>query len=163
LSLTLVGSACGDDDATEPDDDCASSTATGQLAITITGAAQAAVTVRTDADGSRLRVTETGTHSLQAGLYHVSTQRVRASGALVGSAFKAMSWVPATYASAQQSDAIDIAYTREPGSERLWLTQSNGDGAQVMAFSAASSRVPVIKQRCQPSAGLDQRRTAADR
>jgi DNA-binding beta-propeller fold protein YncE len=27
-------------------------------------------------------------------------------------------------------------YAREPGSEKLWLTQTNGDGAQVMAFDA---------------------------
>jgi sugar lactone lactonase YvrE len=29
-----------------------------------------------------------------------------------------------------------VKYLREPGSARMWLTQSNGDGAQVMAFDA---------------------------
>lgn len=82
-------------------------------------------------------LTESATRTLPAGVYHVSAHRVRAAGTLVG---------PAYQGEVQGSDELcvrggatselRVVYAREPGSARLWLTQSNGDGEQVMAFDA---------------------------
>jgi sugar lactone lactonase YvrE len=72
---------------------------------------------------------------VSAGIYSLIPHRVRKSGDIVGPAFQG------TVESSNEfcvlvgkTTTATVKYVREPGSARMWLTQSNGDGAQVMAF-----------------------------
>jgi len=80
------------------------------------------------------------TLSLPSGRYSLRARRVRTAGMLVGPAYQAALEPSDDASSVCVRDGAtvnaSIRYQREPGSARLWLTQSNGDGAQVMAFDA---------------------------
>jgi sugar lactone lactonase YvrE len=75
-----------------------------------------------------------GTVPVTAGVYTLLPHRVRKSAPIVGPAFQAPT--DEICVTAGKTTTAAIHYTREPGSARMWLTQSNGDGAQVMAFDA---------------------------
>ncbi len=132
----------GAPDAAEPEADaeaCPSGGGTGSLAIEVVIEDEVDADVRvTAADGRALAdFTETASRSVPAGTYSVSAHRVRSAGALVGPAYQGR--VQASDEVCVRAGAttdVRVVYTREPGSARLWLTQSNGDGAQVMAFDA---------------------------
>jgi sugar lactone lactonase YvrE len=92
-----------------------------------------------EADGTPVgsALTESGTRTLPAGLYRVSAHRVRAAGTLVGPAYQGdVQGSAELCVRPDQTSELRVVYTREPGSTRLWLTQSNGSGEQVMAFDA---------------------------
>jgi hypothetical protein len=75
-------------------------------------------------------VTESTTRTLPAGVYQVSAHRVRAAGTLLGPAYQGEVQGSSTTLCVRSgaSTELRVVYTREPGSSRLWLTQSNGDG-----------------------------------
>ena len=84
-------------------------------------------------------ITASGSHQMDAGSYNVIAQRVLGEGATVGFAYQGA--VEGSEGSELclrdgKTVTVRVKYTREPGSARLWLTQSNGSGAQVMAFDA---------------------------
>jgi streptogramin lyase len=82
-------------------------------------------------------VSESATRTLPAGVYEISAHRVRAAGTLLGPAYQGEVQGSAMLCvRSGASTEVRVVYTREPGSARLWLTQSNGDGEQVMAFDA---------------------------
>lgn len=93
-------------------------------------------------DGEELyALSESSELSLPAGYYTVHPRRVRSAGPLVGPAYQVsldgQSEGTTCVRDGEDGSAFpSIRYQREPGSARLWLTQSNGDGAQVMAFDA---------------------------
>lgn len=83
-------------------------------------------------------VTETSSRTLPAGLYGIEAFRVRTAGPMVGPAYQpAITTGEAVCVREGQTATMQVSYTREPGSSHLWLTQSNGEGSQVMAFDAA--------------------------
>jgi sugar lactone lactonase YvrE len=119
---------------------------TSTLHVLISGTEDAtpAVDVR-DADGeTRENLSDTDTLSLPAGRYTLQAARVRSAGTLVGPAYQAtIEGTDDAQSVCLRSGAtseIKVRYQREPGSARMWLTQSNGDGAQVMAFDEAQLR-----------------------
>jgi hypothetical protein len=87
---------------------------------------------------SAAAVTASGTQTLSAGVYTLEPHRVRKSEDIVGPAYQgAVVGGGEVCVLAGKTVKKTIEYTREPGSARLWLTQSNGSGTQVMAFDAA--------------------------
>ena len=78
-----------------------------------------------------------GSASVTAGVYTLLPHRVRKTAPIVGPAFQgAVTAANEFCVSAGKTTTAAVKYVREPGSARMWLTQSNGDGAQVMAFDA---------------------------
>jgi sugar lactone lactonase YvrE len=82
-------------------------------------------------------ITASASASVNAGLYSLTPHRVRKSGDIVGPAFQgAVMGATEICVLANKTTTAVVKYVREPGSARMWLTQSNGNGAQVMAFDA---------------------------
>jgi len=145
-SLTCLALGCGggaDDpapDASIDDRTCEAATGTGELDLDISIEAGVDADVRLARSGTEIsdgRVVASTTRSLPAGLYQVSARRVLDTGEIVGSAYQGRVQAPASVCvRPDATTTVHVTYTREPGSQRMWLTQSNGDGAQVMAFDA---------------------------
>ncbi|XXX72544.1 hypothetical protein WMF30_33335 [Sorangium sp. So ce134] len=116
---------------------CAAS-GTGSLALDIASAVPADVRVSDAAgvvDGGT--ATESRTLTLPAGEYRVSAHRVRSPGELVGPAYQGVVDGEDTVCVRDgETTTVAVRYTREPGSEKLWVTNGNGDG-QILAFDAA--------------------------
>jgi streptogramin lyase len=130
----------GDAGGSAPDAESCPTGGSGSLAIEveIDDGASADVRIATSS-GSAVgsAVTESATRTLPAGVYEISAHRVRAAGTLLGPAYQGeVQGSAALCVRSGASTAVRVVYTREPGSARLWLTQSNGDGEQVMAFDA---------------------------
>jgi sugar lactone lactonase YvrE len=109
-----------------------------ELAIDIPSAVAADVRV-TGGDGHAVAITASAsdTHMLTPGRYTVSAHRVRQAGDLMGAAYQGhVVEAGEVCVRADATATVHVDYTREPGSTRAWLTQTNGDGAQVMAFDA---------------------------
>ncbi len=143
LSVTLLAlgagcSASGNDDLAT----CRTG-GTGTLRVQISGAEEATpeVTLHDEGGEAREALSETMTISLPAGHYSLEARRVRSAGTRVGLAYQA------TIEGADDGERlcvrdgktveVAVRYRREPGSAKLWLTQSNGDSAQVLAFDEA--------------------------
>jgi sugar lactone lactonase YvrE len=159
LGLVMGLAACGGDDS-EPAEDsgtpdaedsgtqdagdaavaCPTGGPMGTLQVEIEIAAGVDASVRiADAHGE-LRgapLTASGSQSLPAGIYSISAHRVRKAGTQVGPAYQGEVTEDGDICvRSAATTTAHVVYTREPGSERLWLTQSNGDGAPVQAFDA---------------------------
>jgi hypothetical protein len=143
LSVTLLALAAGCSASSDDDLGTCRAGGTGTLRVTIAGAEDAMPAVALlDADGDKREdLDDSGSFSLPSGHYSLRALRVRSAGTLVGPAFQA------TIEGADDGDnlcvrdgktlEVTVRYRREPGSARLWLTQSNGDSAQVLAFDEA--------------------------
>lgn len=117
----------------------------GRLRVEIEGLEDGVLAdVRIDEDASDLVLTESRELTLPAGRHTIRAHRTREQGTLVGPAYQ-----PSLDGDATDDDRdsvcvrgdadgeatrFTVRYEREPGSAKLWLTQSNGDDAQVMAF-----------------------------
>jgi streptogramin lyase len=139
--MTVLAAACGDDaaDSSDAGVGCPSGEGRGTLAveIAIDGDVPASVRVWQDTREAVDPLTHSDEASLAAGRYVVTAQRVRKSGQLVGAAYQGkVIGSSEVCVRADQTTMLRVEYSREPGSERVWLTQSNGDGAQIMAFDA---------------------------
>lgn len=110
----------------------------GTLALEIESAVPADVRV-VDDDGAPIEgdpTTESREVELSAGLYTVSAHRVRAPGDMVGPAYQGVvEGDSEVCVRADETTTVRVVYTREPGSEKLWLTHINGEG-HVLAFDA---------------------------
>ena len=156
LTLLVLSWGCGDDGAGGPSDagdTCPESSSEGELAVEIGIEAGVGADVRVLRGTTELgtSLTATGSQRLAAGRYSVAPHRVRAAGELVGPAFQgAVDGEQERCVRAGRTTQVRVVYAREPGSEKLWLTQSNGDDAQVMAFDASQlaargEQVPSVK------------------
>jgi sugar lactone lactonase YvrE len=145
--LSVMAAGCGDDATpiahtgkSADAGSCPTSTDTGTLAvdIAIDGDVQANVRVEQgDREANTDPLTGSGTRELSAGSYRVVAHRVRHTGELLGPAYHGdVQGDSEVCVHADTTTDVQVKYTREPGSQRAWLTQSNGDGAQVMAFDA---------------------------
>jgi sugar lactone lactonase YvrE len=139
LALTAAGCSASSDD----DLGTCRSGGTGTLRVTISGAGDATPALELlDGDGEKREdIADDGSFTLDAGHYSLRALRIRSAGKLAGPAYQG------TIEGAEGGDnlcvregktlELTVRYRREPGSARLWLTQSNGDSAQVMAFDEA--------------------------
>lgn len=155
LWLTTLLSACagGGEDEIGSGDRCASSgSGTLRIEIEISEGVTPEVRVR-DEEDDEAHAPLTGTESitLPGGHYRIDPRRVRSAGELVGPAYQG-SVVAADGVCVRDGETatVQVRYTREPGSERLWLTQSNGSEAQVLSFSQdqlslTSMQSPVVQ------------------
>jgi sugar lactone lactonase YvrE len=141
LSLMTMLSACsgGESEELAGAKRC-EATGSGMLAvqIEIEDGVTPEVRVRDqDADEAHAPLEAGATLTLAAGRYTLDPRRVRAAGALVGAAYQgAVTGEQSVCVRDGETVNVSVRYTREPGSTRLWLTQSNGSDAQVMAFDA---------------------------
>jgi sugar lactone lactonase YvrE len=129
------------DDAGEEDDagSCPTGGGTGMLKLNID--LETDVDARVDVLRGAATIgeafTASGSASVTAGIYTLTAHRVRKSADIVGPAFQgAIAATNQFCVLAGKTTTATVNYVREPGSARMWLTQSNGDGAQVMAFDA---------------------------
>ena len=172
LGLLLLVIGCGDDDANGGDKPAADGGAKdasmpadagstcptggqGTLMVNIDIEDGVAADVRlTQGDRTLDQViTASGPQMVDAGKYAVSIRRVRKKSDLVGFAYQGRAQSSGeTCVREGKTSTLQITYTREPGSARLWLTQSNGSGAQVMAFDADQLATGGDQT---PSVGLD--------
>jgi sugar lactone lactonase YvrE len=165
-SIGSAGDAAAEPDAAaevDAGDACPSSDTLGALAITvdIPSGVDARVAIL-DADGDVVgeTLTESATRSVPAGRYTVAAHRVREPGTLVGAAYQPAVTLGESVCVRGEADATaSVRYTREPGSARLWLTQSNGTGASILAFDAdqlneRGDQTPAVGlAHTQPSSG----------
>ncbi|MFT3928397.1 MAG: hypothetical protein QM778_38065 [Myxococcales bacterium] len=150
----MDGPETGDDAGTDSGQANACPTGgTGMLAINVAIEAGVLADVRLiDAKGAEVGdpITASTTLSVPTGLYGLDAYRVHRAGTLIGKAYQ-----PSSSASdvvcvrADEAATLAVTYTLEPGSAHVWLTQSNGDGAQVLAFDesqamAAGMQTPVV-------------------
>ena len=150
LLCVLLATACGGDDDSGPTPDggtplgdaaaCPSGTGSGSLELVIDIPSTVAADVRvTRADDHAVALTATASDSqtLTLGRYTISAHRVRQAGDLMGPAYQGhVVETDEVCVRAGATKTVHVEYSREPGSARMWLTQSNGDGAQVMSFDA---------------------------
>jgi sugar lactone lactonase YvrE len=141
-AVWVVLTGCGGDDGAPADANaagaCPSGEGKGMLAVdvTIDDGVEADVGVVSGGEEED-SIAHSAMLSLSAGSYGVHARRVRQAGAIVGAAFQ-----PAVQESGDvcvrsgKTATVHVVYTREPGSAKLWLTQTNGDGAQVQAYDA---------------------------
>jgi sugar lactone lactonase YvrE len=140
LSVTLLALAAGCSASSDDDLGTCKAGGTGTLRVTISGAEDATPAVELlDREGDKREdIDDDGSFSLPSGHYSLRALRVRSAGTLVGPAYQG------TIEGADDGDKlcvregktleVTVRYRREPGSARLWLTQSNGDAAQVLSF-----------------------------
>jgi streptogramin lyase len=134
--------AGGDGDVNEGDagDSCPTG-GTGTLTVNVAIEAGALGDVRIiDAAGAPVGdpLTATGSRTLPSGLYSVEAYRVRTAGTLVGPAYQpAIAVGDLVCVRDTETASASVNYAREPGSARLWVTQNNGDGEQVLSFDPA--------------------------
>ena len=145
LSLMTLISACsaGDNKDLMGGERC-DTTGSGMLSVTIEidDGVTPEVRIRdSDSEEAHAPLTADGSVSLPAGRYRIDPRRVREAGTLVGAAYQgAVVNEDSICVRDGETASVTVRYTREPGSARLWLTQSNGDGAQVMSFAADALR-----------------------
>ena len=150
LTISLLA-ACGDDDdavaGKDAGDDGGSTSDAGEcpsggdgtlaIDIEIESGVQAGVRMLRGSSAVGDEITESKSQTLSAGMYQIALRRVRQTSSLVGPAYQGtVSGAASVCVQKDKTTTVRVVYTREPGSEKLWLTQSNGDGAQVMAFDA---------------------------
>ncbi len=153
--------ACGDDEdppfpsgpgprdaMTEPEDEDAGADDGGacprgvgegtlELDVRIEPGVRGDVRIWRGANNAGEAVTESSTQTLAPGEYRIDARRTRATSDSVGAAYQGVvAGAAVVCISAGETTKARVNYTREPGSARLWLTQSNGSGTQVMAFDA---------------------------
>jgi sugar lactone lactonase YvrE len=162
LGLSLVVAGCGDDEPasgkdaggerdaniTEPRDDAASDEDAGtcpsgggdgtlKVDIELETGVEADVRILRGSEAVGDVISASTARMLSAGTYRITLRRVRKAGTLAGPAYQgSLPGGAEICVHAAKTTSVRVVYAREPGSERLWLTQSNGDGAQVMAFDA---------------------------
>lgn len=108
-----------------------------KLEIEIEDGVKAEVRILRGSEAASDVITASGTQTLRAGTYRIALRRVRKVSSLVGPAYQgSLPGGAEVCVLAGKTTNVRVVYAREPGSQRLWLTQSNGDGAQVMAFDA---------------------------
>lgn len=139
--MTLLGacSAAGGDDI-DSAERCEAS-GRGMLKVEIEIAADVTPEVRIrDQEGNEAQaaLTSAETVTLAGGHYRIDPRRVRSAGELVGPAFQGtVEEDDGVCVRDGETTTVHVRYTREPGSARLWLTQSNGSDAQVLSFAPA--------------------------
>jgi len=156
LGLVAGIAACGGDssepissgDAGEPDaggpdaragGDAASCPAggNGMLALEVQIEEGVLADVLVTGAGEPRPVTAGETLTLPAGPYEIAARRVMQAGTMVGAAYQPTVQTEQVCVRADGPATARVVYTREPGSARLWLTQTNGTGPQVMGFDAS--------------------------
>lgn len=107
------------------------------LQIEIEAGVTPEVRIRDEAGEAHAPLAADDSFALPAGRYSIDPRRVRKAGTLVGAAYQG-SVVEADSVCVREGETVSVKvrYALEPGSTRLWLTQSNGSDAQVMAFDA---------------------------
>ncbi|WP_438013877.1 hypothetical protein WMF18_23430 [Sorangium sp. So ce315] len=139
LAIALTLPACSGDGSGETGGGAGQCAAggTGTLALDIESAVPADVRV-SDAAGvvEGGTAAESRTLALPAGEYRVSAHRVRSAGEIVGPAYQgAIEGEHTVCVRDGETTTVAVRYTREPGSEKLWVTNTNGEG-QILAFDA---------------------------
>jgi len=153
----------GEPDSSAPDagadaEGCPSG-GSGMLAVEVQIEAEVPVNVQVTGAGTTRTLSAAETLTLPAGLYQISAKRVMKAGVQVGAAYQPSLQTAEVCVRADLPASARVVYTREPGSARMWLTQTNGDGAQVMAFDAdqlmaAGDQTPSVGlETKQPNAG----------
>src|SRR5262245_45284584 len=136
-SAWLLG--CGGDDGGDDADVCPSGSGQGELAIDVELESGLLADVRLLQTARTVGepIQDDERRTLPAGEYDVEVHRVRAQDSLVGAAYQGTSASERVCVRAGKLTNLRVTYTREAGSARLWVTQSNGDAAQVVAFDRA--------------------------
>lgn len=134
-----VPSSGGDDAGEDDAGSCPRGDGFGLLSVTID--LESGVNARVDLLRGTTMVGDaliaSGGASVAAGLYTVLPHRVRKPAAIVGPAFQGAAAAANEFCvRPEQTTTAVVKYVQERGSARMWLTQSNGNGAQVMAFDA---------------------------
>jgi hypothetical protein len=126
-------------------DECPVSSTDGTLTLEIELDASAHADVSVLREGSPVgdAFRETGERMLSAGPYSLGVRRVRSAGQLAGPAFQGtLAGGSNLCVRAGKTTQARVVYTREPGSTKLWVTHTNGDGPQVLGFDADALSVP---------------------
>jgi sugar lactone lactonase YvrE len=168
LALSLVAACSGEDstdmghDASMPntdggtgdgDADACPSTGTGSLQLVVDIATGVSADVKVaGADGSPVTgspFAAATTIMVTGGHYEVSAGRVLKSGEVVGAAYQgAVTDEAQVCVRDGMTTIVHIEYTEEPGSQKLWLTNSNGTG-QILGLAntglrAAGTVAPAV-------------------
>jgi sugar lactone lactonase YvrE len=161
LGFVAVISACSGEDSEEMGDAC-SSTGHGTLVFDFDlpdASLMPEIVVTPEGDGEAMTLSG-AEHALPGGKYVLRARRARLPGNPVGPAFQGSIEVDGSVCLRDgQRTTVHVVYTKEPGSEKLWATNTNGDNPadQVIAFSAAHLTTAGAQE---PDVTLDGKLTA---